>query len=455
MAAQKDKSNLFHLNVQCSRALAEDLMNNFPFKYKKLNRIWIGCGVLIASALVSPMSFAQPAPIDEGVAAIVNDEPITYFDVRQRTRYLLIRQKVSQVTEEIIKMASDQALSSLINERLQLQEAAKFKVKMSDEEVDQILANQAKGNGSTIQDLFKELNAAGLSIKAYRDSVRAEVLWQKIVMGRYGSRVKISPEQVAANWERIQASADKPQYQVSEIFIEVAAENEDAGALNGAKTIVEKIRAGESFGAYAEEYSYAPSAATSGDLGWVVLGELRPEVAAVIDTIPVGQVSEPIKVQGGYMIIGVRAKHDSTNLSTSLNLKEIVKAIPANADENQWKKINAAFSSAKSQFNGNCKDLDKIAKANGLKLNNLGTVQENELLPQIKTEIAKLKKGETTPVMNLGKEAVVTVLCDKVVTGADIPTKAQIEDQMHDSELSLIARRYLRDLRREAAIIQR
>lgn len=424
-------------------------------KKNRLKKFWIGCSLLIASTAFAPNSFAQSVPLDEGVAAIVNDEPITYFDVRQRTRYLLIRQKVAQVTEEIIKLASDQALSALINERLQLQEAAKFKVKMSDEEVDQILANQARNSGSTIEDLFKELAAAGLSIKAYRDSVRAEVLWQRIVVGRYGSRIKISPEQVNASWERIQASADKPQYQVSEIFIAVANESEDAEALNGAKTIVEKVRGGESFGAYAEEYSYAPSAATSGDLGWVVLGELRPEVAEILHNIPIGQISDPIKVQGGYMIIGVRAKHDAAKIATSMNLKEFSKSLPEKADENQLAKINAALLNAKSQFTGNCKDMDKIAKANGLKVNNLGNVQESELLPEFKAQITKLKKGESTPVMTLGNEAIVSVLCEKTVSGPDIPTKAQIEDQMHDTELSLIARRYLRDLRREAAIIQR
>ncbi len=430
-------------------------MKKAYFQNRRVLNFAFGCFVLCATAINAPLAIAQSAPLDEGVAAIVNDEPITYFDVRQRTRYLLIRQKVANVTEEIIKMASEQALNSLINERLQLQEATKFKVKMSDEEVDQILANQAKNSGSNIQDLFKELGAAGLSIKAYRDSVRAEVLWQRIVVGRYGSRVKISPEQINASWERIQASADKPQYQLSEIFIEVAAENEDEAALNGAKTIVEKVRAGENFGAYAEEYSYAPSAATAGDLGWVVLGELRPEVAAVIDKVQIGQISDPIKVQGGYMIIGVRAKHDAGALVTAYNLKEFAKAGPANADDAQWKKINSALSAAKSQFNGNCKGVEKIAKANNVNLNHLGTVSENELLPQIKTEISKLKKGDSTPIMKLGNEAVVTLICDKTISGPDIPTKAQIEDQMHDAELGLVARRYLRDLRREASIIER
>lgn len=392
-------------------------------------------------------AYAQDITLNEGVAAVVNDEPITSFDLRQRTRFILITAGVTNPSQDAIIAASQQALNSLINEKLQIQEAKKFKLTMSDAEVDRILTNQAQQNNATLEQFFNELRQAGISIPSYRDKTRAEVLWQRIVSGRYASRVKITKDQLDDALARIQASAYKAQYQVSEIFIEVASPEEDERARLGSATLVEQIRNGASFGRVAQQFSFSPSAATGGDLGWVVQGELRPEVAKVVDAIPAGQVSDPIPVQGGYMIIAVRNKRTGGNVTLNLDLRQLVVA-----DTN--KKGAKAIDEVRNQFKA-CDSLKKLADKNGVTVNELGKVPLNDLGDTYKALVENLPEGKVSNSVQIGTNYEAMVVCNREVTGDDIPTAQQLEDSMFDQELSLIARRYLRDLRREAAIVTR
>ena len=89
--------------------------------------------VMIAALPVGGTSFAQEADAPErlaleGVAAIVNDQPISYSDVRQRARLLLLSLGGQQPTQEQIQQITGQALEQLIDERLQLEKAAEFEM---------------------------------------------------------------------------------------------------------------------------------------------------------------------------------------------------------------------------------------------------------------------------------------------------------------------------------------
>lgn len=409
----------------------------------------IALGILPNNQAIAQNSLA------EGVAAIVNDQPITSFDLRQRTRFLLITSGVTQPTQEMVQQASQQALNSLINEKLQIQEAAKFHVFMQDAEVDRILANQARQNGGTLAQFFNDLSSSGISIQSYRDKTRAEVLWQRIVSGRYGNRVKISPERVNEALSRILSTANRPQYQLSEIFIEVATQDEEAQALAGASTLVQQIRNGANFSRVAQQFSFAPSAAQGGDLGWVTQGELKPEVAQVIDQIQPGQVSEPIQVQGGIMIVGLRAKRAGQTPITTYSLKEINKAVPANADEATWRRAEAQVNAARSSLKKGCDGVGRAASRNGSTSLDLGQVQSSDLNQAYVSSLNGVLQGQATRPFRDNNAVHVVVVCSVDLTGQDIPTREQITDSMTDQELSLIARRYLRDLRREAAIVTR
>jgi peptidyl-prolyl cis-trans isomerase SurA len=408
-----------------------------------------------AGAYVTPqVTLAQQRPLSEGVAAIVNDQPITRLDVRQRTQFLLATSGATQVTEELVQRASAAALNALIDERLQIQEASqKFKVSMSDAEVDRILTNQARQNGATLQAFFADLREIGVSAQSYREKTRAEVMWQRLVSGRFGSRVRVNRDQVRSALNRILANTNKPQLLVSEIFLE----DENAAAapqtLEGAKTLVAQIRAGAAFPIVAQQFSFAPSASTGGDLGWITTGELRPEVIPVVDAMAAGTVSDPIVVRGGVMIVAVREKRAPTAPKTKLKLKEMTTKVAAGSADPIWRRAEQSLRQSRDALRNGCDGVTRAAQRGGVEAVDLGEVEDSDLSEPFKTQALALNRSQASQVFRSDTGVHVLVLCDKETTGDDVPTADQLEDRLYEQELSLIARRYLRDIRREAAII--
>jgi peptidyl-prolyl cis-trans isomerase SurA len=109
--------------------------------------------VLMAAflAMSSPAALAQAAEDNllqlEGIAAIVNDKPISYSDVRQRARLLLLTLGRQQPSPEQVQQITGQALEQLIDERLQLDRVAEYKVEVDPREIDQQLADMATEGG--------------------------------------------------------------------------------------------------------------------------------------------------------------------------------------------------------------------------------------------------------------------------------------------------------------------
>jgi peptidyl-prolyl cis-trans isomerase SurA len=411
-------------------------------------------GVALAISASPNILLAQQRPLTEGVAAIVNDQPITRLDVRQRTQFLLATSGATQITEELVQRASAAALNALIDERLQLQEASnKFKQSMSDAEVDRILTNQARQNGATLQSFFADLRDIGVSAQSYRDKTRAEVMWQRLVSGRFGSRVRVNRDQVRSALNRILANTNKPQLLISEIFLEDENASASAQTLEGAKTLVQQLRAGASFPIVAQQFSFAPSASTGGDMGWITTGELRPEVIPVVDAMAAGTISDPIVVRGGVMIVAVREKRAPTAPKSKLKLKEMSIKVAAGSADPIWRRAEQSVRTSRDALRNGCDGVTRAAQRGGAEAVDLGEVEDSDLSEPFKSQALALARSQASPVFRSDTGVHVLVLCDKETTGDDVPTAAQLEDRLYEQELSLIARRYLRDIRREAAII--
>ncbi|WP_262422145.1 peptidylprolyl isomerase [Brevundimonas denitrificans] len=129
--------------------------------------------------------------------------------------------------------------------------------------------------------------------------------------------------------QRISAAASRPQYLVGEIFLDASRVGGQQAAMNGANQLVQQIIQGAPFMAVARQFSAAPSAASGGDAGWLIQGEVPQGLQVALDNMEAGQLSRPIPVDGGVYIIYLRDKRDGS--STSLvNLRQVM--IEADAD---------------------------------------------------------------------------------------------------------------------------
>lgn len=398
---------------------------------------------LAATLGAAPVAVAQNA---EGVAAIVNDRVISTFDVRQRATLLLISAGV-EATPELQQRARAQALRDLVDEHLQLQEAAKYEITVTSEAVDRRLADIARQNETTVPQLAMQLAAAGVSITTLRSQIEADIAWQRLIAGMYGQRVRVSEVEIRETQQRIAANATRPQYLLSEIFLPAETEAEFNEMQQGGMRLLEQMQRGAPFPLVARQFSQSPSAAAGGDIGWIASTELQPELQPIAERLQQGQVSMPVRTSSGVYIIAMRDRRAGApeGATTILRLRQIT--APAGR-ANQ-------LARAARRING-CGDLeDDAASVQGAQVIDLGQVSLADLAPAVRDRLSGVATGRATDVASTDELADVIVVCTREAGGGGIPDRQEIEDRLREQELTMLAERYLRNLRREATIITR
>lgn len=406
--------------------------------------------ILAISISLMGIASAQEAPTDgsetiEGIAAIVNDIPISYTDVRQRARFLLLGLGRQQPTPEQLQQITGQALEQLIDEKLQLEEAAEYEVEIEAAEIASAVEDMARQSGTNRENLFEQLLAAGVNPASLEEQMRAEIAWRRIMGGLFGSRIRISDNQIDDQIRRIKAAASKTQYQVSEIFLFAPDEENKEQAFTAAESIVEQLRQGAPFQVAAQQFSSSPTAATGGDMGWVSLPDIDEELAAAVRTMEGPGLTDPILVDNGVYIIAVNGRREPTETTTVVDLQQV---ISVDGDDQ-------ALQNAVEQADG-CESLETVTGAiDGLTHAPLGRVNIDELGEEGAELVSQTEIGSATEIFAMSSGLAVIFVCDREDGVENVPSRAQIEDRLVNQQLGMMSERTLRNLRREATIIRR
>lgn len=388
---------------------------------------------------------AQSAP--HGIAAVVNSDIVTIHDLRQRVLFMLATTG-AETDEATLQRLQTQALRNLVDEHLQMQESAKYEQTISDEEVNQRVAQLLSRNGADPRELIANLSAAGVSIETLRDQVRSEVAWQRIVNGLYGSRIRISDAQIDETLNQITANASKPNYRVAEIYIEASPEIGGMdGAMEGANAMITQIQGGAPFPLLAQQFSSAASAARGGDVGWVRQGELRPEIDEVIQQMEPGSVSRPIQVPGGVYVVALVEMRIS-EADTLYKLKQVTVTDAFEAAKSRLIELRDAVTS--------CDTLEEdVAGFENTEAADMGELKASEISDEIAAALEKTDVGGLSDAFERPDGATSIMVCEREATGSDIPTRDAIEDRLLDQQLAQASKRALRDLRRQATLVVR
>ena len=413
---------------------------------------------LIQTPISAPAPQQRPPPpqISGGVAALVNDDVISTYDLHQRALLLIVTSGVP-ATAENMPQIQEEALRSLVDEHLQMQEMQrlereqKFSIIADDDEVGQSLAQLAKENSTTLADLKRQFSAVGLDIQTLRDQLKVQISWQRMISGRYSTRVKAGSSQVSMMLQRLKTAANEPRYQVSEIFIDTARAGGVKEAMSGAQQLITQIQQGAPFAPVARQFSKAPTSAAGGDMGWVAAAELQPELLAVLQQMRPGQISQPIPVNDGVYILQLRDKNAGGG-STVVDLKQAAVRLAADATPDQ---VTAAQKSL-TDFSATaptCKDLEsKAAGVPGVVAGDLGRSDVKDLSADFRTAAAGLQLNQLSQPIRTPVGLHLLMVCDRQVGHVDLPSKDEIQNRLDGQQLSMLARRYLRDLRNSATI---
>jgi peptidyl-prolyl cis-trans isomerase SurA len=408
-------------------------------------------GQLDPSAEQAPQRPASAADFDlaEGLVVLVNDVPITSYELRQRMLLLIAMTQV-QPTEESLPAIQRQALNNLIDEKLQSQELARYEVEIPPEDVDAEIAMIAQSAGITPEAYLTYLAEAGIRPETVREQIRVQTGWQALVRGRYGPRARVGRNQVDQTVQRIAASASRPQYLVGEIFLDASRVGGQQAALNGANQLVQQIIQGAPFMAVARQFSAAPSAASGGDAGWLIQGEVPQGLQTALDNMEPGQLSRPIPVEGGVYILYLRDKRDGSATSM-VNLRQVMIELDPDASDDAVAAATARLNDLRVGLT--CDNiLDRSRAEPDLLGADLGESDVDDLAPQFQqvarsAEVRSISAPVRTP---LGVHLL--AVCDRRAGGPEAPNFDEVESRLRGQQLSMLARRYIRDLREDAHI---
>jgi peptidyl-prolyl cis-trans isomerase SurA len=407
-------------------------------------------------APTAPNARPLPRGVSESVAAVVNDDIISTYDLGQRVRLLIATSGV-QPNEQTLPQFEREALISLIDERLQLQELhrvekeQKFTIIATDEEVNEELEGMARQNNMSAQQFLAALGQQGIGADTMKQQLRAQISWRRWIQGRYGSRLRIGEDQIKAVLQKVQQDASKPQYEISEVFIDANRVGGMQTATQGAQQLVAQMQQGAPFAAVARQFSASATAAAGGDAGWVSPGEMPPEVDAALEQLRPGQLSAPIPVKDGVYIVYLRDKRSGAG-ATVVNLKQAAIALPANASAADVDAARAKLEALRGKVT-DCASLEKAAASvPGVVASDLGEAEMNDLAPQFKDAAQSLNVGQVSAPIRTNVGLHLVAVCGKHASGAQAVDHDTIENRLYGQQLSMISRRYMRDLRTSATI---
>jgi peptidyl-prolyl cis-trans isomerase SurA len=400
----------------------------------------------------------------DGIVALVNDLPITAYELRQRVALVMSTSKIPPGMEKKVR---EQVLDELETELLQRQEALKNDISVSSVEVDKEIKSILDDNHMTIDQLKAVLDRGNVSLATFRAQISARLLWQKAVQEHYAGRVNITPDQVDVEMARIAEGKEKAHFLVSEIFLPVDNPDLDAKVLKDAQNLETQLQAGAQFASVARQFSQSPSAAQGGDMGVVYDGQLAPELNKALESMKTGDMSQPIRAIGGYYILLLRQRFEpagtkivetqpsEATLPDTLPLARILLPLPANTPKNVIGNVLKAGEQIREHITS-CEIAGKIPKeVPGAQFFNMGMTRLSDLNQQTRDALAKTESGGTAEPFLSAVGVEIFVRCDKAVPKlqAWTPlTREQVEQQLFEEQISALARRYERDLRRNADI---
>ncbi|WP_341702370.1 peptidylprolyl isomerase [Ferrovibrio sp.] len=413
--------------------------------------------ILIACIGLLPLcrtAMAQQQNQDlQRIVALVNDDVISMRDLVERSRVIMVTARLPD-NAEVRRAVRDQAMRSLIDERLQMQEAKKRGISVSQEEVDAAIARLEEQNRIPAGRFEDFAIRAGIDPAIMISQIRAELTWARMVRSRLAATTVVTDQEVDEAVAKLKASAGQTEDLLSEILIPVDSPDQEEPQRQAAERIIEQLRnGGASFPALARQFSRGTTASNGGDMGWVTRGTLPEETEAAAARLQKGDISAPIRTIGGYQIIALRDRRRIALPGAEearVTLKQILLPLPANASQGDIQSTLDLARTVRPGIRG-CDDIEPLAaqlKAPGS--GSLGTLRLADLPENFRQAVGSLKVNETSDPVATPRAVHLFTLCAR--EEPDAFDRNQIRQQLLIRKAEQLSQRYLRELRRDATI---
>ena len=403
--------------------------------------------LMAAFGLMQAVFMAAPSTIDardvEGIAAIVNDQVISLYDVDQRVDLFFATSGIKK-TPQMNERMREQVLRSLVDEKLQLQEAERVEIKVEDDEIKRRMESLAGESSMTLDGIKSFLDENKIEPEALEGQLHAELAWRQFVRRSFGGRVKVGDQEVDEQYNKAVRAVNQTRYLVSEILLNLDAFANEQQVAQLSNEIVRQLQSGVDFAAVARQFSIAPTASRGGQLGWITAEQLDPRLGTVLRQMQPGQISRPIPTNAGVTILALAAKRAGGNDPRKNKFDVLTVGFPSGTKASRIDKFIADFRTCR-RAQSSAKNLQATAKRTGLR-------EWRELPKPMAVAVRDLEAGKLSAPLSTADGTSLFIVCDrKDNLGVDISREA-IADNIYSQRVAMMARRHLRDLRRDAVV---
>lgn len=405
----------------------------------------VALGFVMTINLAALPSNAAQSSI-EGIAAIVNDEVISMYDVAQRMNLFFASSGIPK-TEENIQRLRSQVLRKLVDEKMQIQAALESEIEISQSEINNQIVRMAQQNGRDLESINKFLRDNGIKLSALESQIRAEIAWQQYVRRKYSSSINISETEIDETLERAKNALNSTRYNVSEILLISNNPADEPQTIELGNQLVDELQKGINFDSVARQFSNATSAATGGRIGWVSEDQLDPKLAEVVKALPAGTISKPIITSAGIYILKVDGVQQSGGIDPD---KHIFDLLTLSFDSESLSLLDD-LERVKNDFT-TCKKIeDNATSYNVLKVDRTGPRPVGGYEGPLKSLLLGLEAGELAPIRTeISTELI--IVCDRKDDQGIKFSREKIEDNIYGQRMSMMSRRQLRELRKDTVV---
>lgn len=426
----------------------------------KLGRYLIPLIALVFSATTA-------AAIEQRIAAIVNDDVVSLQDLNDRLGLVLLTSRIPD-EERARARLSQQVLRGLVEETLQLQEARQLSISVTPDEIQRALADIAERNNLTPEQLTDLLIKNDINPETLLDQLRAQISWLKIVNQRIRPQVNVTVDQLEIAVQEARRDQGQPEYLLSEIVLPVDNPGDEPSVAADAARLYQTLSEGASFDALARQVSASSTARRGGDVGWIQASKMPRELVEALERLRPGDISQPLRSQVGFFIFQLRdrrlskapapSEEKNDAASDEIKLSQILFQADIKNDADLSARVDEA--NALRPRLTDCEAVNRIAEEqNAPASGDLGWLRVGDLPAVLAKGVADLPVGEISEPLQGPAGVHLLMVCERrgeeASETADLGSTEEREKLARDLErerLDRLARRYLRDLRKQAFI---
>jgi peptidyl-prolyl cis-trans isomerase SurA len=419
-------------------------------------------GILCWSTGIIALGSVWPTPVlaqNATIAAVVNGQLITEADAESRARLLALSLSLP-LTSDVLRRLKPQITQQLIDQTLELQEIDRHKIVVPESDIVNGIKHIEQQNNLPPGGLRAKLEASGIDYQTLVSQIRTEIGWQQVLHQVLGPGLQPTPADIAAYKKALKSQLASTQYHLGEIFVPVAKPKDEKSAQDFADTVIRQLRQGAPFPIVAAQFSQASSALQGGDLGFVSLNQLDPNVAAVVKTMPVGAISNPVRVPGGYEIVQLQATRNLGNATqTILSMRQAYQAYPMPISNGQIGPAQAAVINqlvADGRKVHSCQDMEALNKQLGTKRpSDPGpVVLANVNPPALQSMLGSLSIGQVSQPLVAPDGVSLIMVCSRSTGPIGFPSDNDIVNAMINQRVQMESQQLLDDLRHRSIITQ-